>query len=112
MDIGEVVERKMAKDRLNDLYIMEETKWRQRAKVRKVKEGGMNTKYFHMVATARRRRMSLKKIMINRVLEDDQEVIGAHIEQFYLKPTECWRMTTNLSQTQQSMQSIRNWMNY
>lgn len=36
----------MAKDMLNDLYVMEVTKWRQRTKVREVKEGGKITKIF------------------------------------------------------------------
>lgn len=40
-----MVERKIAKDRLNDLYVIT---WRERSKVREVKEGDRNMKYFHI----------------------------------------------------------------
>lgn len=43
LDIVEIVEGNMAKERLNDMYFMEEIKWRQRAKVEEVK--GTKTTY-------------------------------------------------------------------
>ncbi|MCH80000.1 hypothetical protein A2U01_0000762, partial [Trifolium medium] len=45
------------------LLVQEETYWRQRAKMHWLKEGDLNTKFFHMSASARQRRKKIEKIM-------------------------------------------------
>lgn len=45
--------------------------WRQISRVREVKEGDTNTKYFHEVANARRRRNAMLKMEIEgRLVEN------------------------------------------
>jgi hypothetical protein len=45
------------------LLIQEETYWRQRAKMYWLKEGDLNTKFFHMSASARQKRKKIVKIV-------------------------------------------------
>ncbi|PNX96867.1 ribonuclease H, partial [Trifolium pratense] len=45
------------------LLVQEETYWRQRAKMHWLKEGDLNTKFFHMSASARQRRKKIEKIV-------------------------------------------------
>lgn len=47
---------------LDDLLKQEELWWAQRAKVHWLKEGDLNTKYFHHKASQRRRKNSIYKI--------------------------------------------------
>lgn len=55
-DEHSAIEFKNCTDRLARLLAQEEDFWRQRAKIYWLTEGDLNTKYFHSVATARRRR--------------------------------------------------------
>lgn len=59
----------VAKSRLGVLLMQEEDFWRQRAKVHWLKEGDRNTKFFHAMATQRKRRN------VVRQLENDAGVV-------------------------------------
>lgn len=57
--MDEILERKLVKGRVNDLYVKEEIKWRQKSMVKEVQEGNMNTNYLHKVASARNSLLSI-----------------------------------------------------
>jgi hypothetical protein len=52
------------------VLIQEESFWRQRAKMHWLKEGDLNTKFFHMSASARARVKKIEKLM-----NDDNEIV-------------------------------------
>jgi hypothetical protein len=54
------------------LLVQEESYWRQRAKMHWLKDGDMNTKFFHMSASTRQRAKKIEKL----VNEDNIEVTG------------------------------------
>jgi hypothetical protein len=47
---------------LNEIWGIEETKFGQRARERVIKEGGRNTRCFHVVANHRRRKILVHSI--------------------------------------------------
>jgi len=57
-------------DRLADLLREEELKWYQRAKIRNLLEGDVNTKYFHLVASGKHRKTRIFR------LEQEEGVIS------------------------------------
>ena len=63
--------KKAAHDDLAKLRRDEETKWAQRAKVKHVREGGNNTKYFHLIANGKHR-----KKQIFQLEQDEGTIVG------------------------------------
>ena len=57
--------------------------WRQKSRVKWLKEGDKNTKYFHTVANSHRRHNSIRHLSINGILSTDQDAIKAEISGFY-----------------------------
>lgn len=43
-----MIERKFSTEGVDDLYNMDEIKWRQKSRVKDVKQGDKNTSYFHI----------------------------------------------------------------
>jgi hypothetical protein len=54
---------KEVQERHARLLVQEETYWRQRAKMHWLKEGDLNTKFFHMTASARQRKKKIEKLV-------------------------------------------------
>ncbi|MCI54315.1 hypothetical protein A2U01_0075564, partial [Trifolium medium] len=52
------------------VLIQEEAFWRQRAKMHWLKDGDLNTKFFHMSATARAKVKKIEKLM-----NDENEIV-------------------------------------
>jgi hypothetical protein len=73
------------------VLIQEETFWRQRAKMHWLKEGDLNTKFFHMSASARSKVKKIEKLMTDEnEIVTDQEKIGEVARTYFqelFKPT-------------------------
>ena len=57
-----LVQRALRKGELEELILREEIHWRQKARVKWVKEGDCNSKFFHKVANGRRNRKFIKEL--------------------------------------------------
>lgn len=55
-------ERKLTCKEIDKLLGLEEVMWRQRSRVANLKEGDQNTRYFHMKATGRRRKNTIRGV--------------------------------------------------
>ncbi len=72
---------------------LEEICWWQKLRVKWLKEGDKNSKYFHTVANSHRRYNSIRQLSINGVLSTNQDAIKAEIsgfyQQLYIEDTTC-----------------------
>ena len=81
----ELEERNSACDEYKRWALMKEVSWRQKSRELWLREGDKNTKFFHKMANARRRRNSLVKVKIKNgwLIEEGEikeAVIGAFLE--------------------------------
>jgi hypothetical protein len=63
--------------------LQEEISWRQKSRVRWLKEGDKCTKFFHQVASANRRNNSIESLMVNGSPTSDPTRIGDHVVNYY-----------------------------
>ncbi|RVW82961.1 Transposon TX1 uncharacterized 149 kDa protein [Vitis vinifera] len=91
-----LVQRTLRKWELDELILREEIHWRQKARVKWVKEGDCNSKFFHKVANGRRNRKFIKVLedesglVLNNVESITEEIL-LYFEKFYASPTgESW----------------------
>ncbi|KAK9927793.1 hypothetical protein M0R45_024959 [Rubus argutus] len=77
-------ERESLRNKFEELLFNEEMLWRQRAKIKWAKEGDSNTKFFHCLATGRRKINLIEKLVVEggRVVED-AESIELELIQYY-----------------------------
>ncbi|XP_039142274.1 uncharacterized protein LOC120279409 [Dioscorea cayenensis subsp. rotundata] len=61
---------------LNTLLKQEEIYWRQRSRVKWVKEGDENTKFFHAFANGRRNRNYIPRLLVNNNLVEGSKELG------------------------------------
>ncbi|XP_026452072.1 uncharacterized protein LOC113352473 [Papaver somniferum] len=66
-----------------NLVTVESEKWKSRANIHNLQFGDKNTKYFHKIATDRRRRIYIAKINVNGQMTDDQKKIKAGIVDYF-----------------------------
>ncbi|RVW46188.1 Transposon TX1 uncharacterized 149 kDa protein [Vitis vinifera] len=89
-------QRASRKGELEELILRDEIHWRQKARVKWVKEGDCNTKFYHKVANGRRNRKYIKELENERGLvlknaESITEEILLYFEKLYTSPTgESW----------------------
>ncbi|RVW66522.1 putative ribonuclease H protein [Vitis vinifera] len=89
-------QRASRKGELEELILREEIHWRQKARVKWVKEGDCNSKFYHKVANGRRNRKYIKELENDRGLvlknaESITEEILLYFEKLYTSPTgESW----------------------
>jgi hypothetical protein len=74
--------RRLASE-LEASLLQEEICWRQKSRVRWLKEGDKCTKFFHQVANANRRNNSIESLSVNGSSTSDPDVISSHIVNFY-----------------------------
>ena len=79
----ERVEMGRIRDELEKANLLEEICWRQKSRVLCVREGDMNTKFFHHIANSHRRVNSIDRLMVDGVLSSDLASIADCISQFY-----------------------------
>jgi hypothetical protein len=63
--------------------LQEEICWRQKSRIRWLKEGDKCTKFFHQVANANRRFNSIDSLSVNGSPTSDPDIISSHIVNFY-----------------------------
>jgi hypothetical protein len=63
--------------------LQEEMSWRQKSRVRWLKEGDNCTKFFHQVARANRRNNSIESLIVNGSLTSDPACISEHVVNYY-----------------------------
>jgi hypothetical protein len=63
--------------------LQEEISWRQKSRIRWLKEGDKCTKFFHQVANANRRNNSIESLVVNGTETSDPAIISDHIVNFY-----------------------------
>ena len=63
--------------------LQEEISWRQKSRVRWLKEGDKCTKFFHQIASANRRNNTIESLIVNGSLTSDPACIGEHIVNYY-----------------------------
>jgi hypothetical protein len=63
--------------------LQEEISWRQKSRVRWLKEGDKCTKFFHQVASANRRINSIESLMVNGSPSSDPASISEHVVNYY-----------------------------
>ncbi|RVX19456.1 LINE-1 retrotransposable element ORF2 protein [Vitis vinifera] len=91
-----LIQRAVRKGELEELILREEIHWRQKARVKWVKEGDCNSKFFHKVANGRRNRKFIKVLENERGLVLDnsdsiKEEILRYFEKLYASPSgESW----------------------
>ncbi|KAJ9678294.1 hypothetical protein PVL29_020454 [Vitis rotundifolia] len=93
-----LVQRALRKGELEELILREEIHWRQKARMKWVKEGDCNSRFFHKVANGRRNRKFIKELENERGLmlnnsESIKEEILLYFEKLYSGPAgESWRV--------------------
>jgi hypothetical protein len=63
--------------------LQEEISWRQKSRIRWLKEGDKCTKFFHQVANANRRNNSIESLVVDGTLSSDPTIVSNHIVNFY-----------------------------
>ncbi|KAJ9709801.1 hypothetical protein PVL29_001319 [Vitis rotundifolia] len=87
-----LIQRALRRGELEELILREEIHWRQKVRVKWVKEGDCNSKFFHKVANGRRNRKFIKELENERGLvlnntESITEEILLYFEKLYASPT-------------------------
>ena len=67
----------------HNILLEQELYWKQRSRVQWLKEGDLNTTFFHKIANGRRRSNSISSLLINGTHTDSPEVIRRSFEQFF-----------------------------
>ena len=84
LNLDLVSERTLRRKELEDLLLKEEVQWRQKSRVKWIKEGDCNSKFFHRVATGRRSRKFIKSLISERgETLNNIEVISEEIVNFF-----------------------------
>jgi hypothetical protein len=79
---------------LERCLLLEEVCWRQKSRVKWLKEGDKCTKFFHFIANSNRRYNCIDSLLIGDSISSNPAEIGEHVVQFYqdlLSEKHSWR---------------------
>ncbi|MQL67784.1 hypothetical protein Taro_000059 [Colocasia esculenta] len=78
------VQLSVARDDLARVHVQEEMFWRQKSRLKWLKEGDGNTKFFHAYAASRRRRSTIKQIYNDDglVVTDKDDMVNLFVSHF------------------------------
>ena len=83
LNLDLVSERTLRRRELEDLLLKEEVHWRQKSRVKWIKEGDCNSKFFHRMTNGRRNRKFIKSLISERkVTLSNIKVISEEIVNF------------------------------
>jgi hypothetical protein len=74
--------RQLSRD-LEATLLQEEINWKQKSRIKWLKEGDKCTKFFHQVANAHRRNNSIESLVVNGSPSSDPAIISDYIVNFY-----------------------------
>jgi len=83
LDLEEKLSKSLISSDLKKITLQEEISWRQKSRVRWLKEGDKCTKFFHRLANSNWRFNSIEFLSVNGSVTFDPPVIGDHVVQFY-----------------------------
>lgn len=66
------------------MSVKEEIFWPQRSKIKWLKEGDRNTKFFHKVASQHKNNNNIQRIWLNGEWVQNQDVIHQEVEEYYM----------------------------
>jgi hypothetical protein len=75
--------RRLLASDLEASLLQEEISWRQKSRVRWLKEGDKCTKFFHQVASANRRNNTIESLIVDGSPTSDLACIGEHVANYY-----------------------------
>lgn len=81
----EIQERKEIQSELWNWLRRRESYWAQNSRARWLKEGDKNTKFFHTLATMRKRKNSIESIPVGNTISDDPLIIKEEAVKFFQK---------------------------
>nr|CAD1835968.1 unnamed protein product [Ananas comosus var. bracteatus] len=76
--------RPTLKVRYEELCLIEEVKWKQRSRIQWLREGDVNTKFFHLRASCRRSANNISQLSDDTNLLSSSDSIANHLCFFYL----------------------------
>ena len=86
MNLDLASERTLRRRELKDLLLKEEVHWRQKSRVKWIKEGDCNSKFFHRMTNGRQSRKFIKSLIFEKgVALSNIEVISKEIVNFFWK---------------------------
>ncbi|XP_057249914.1 uncharacterized protein LOC130591042 [Beta vulgaris subsp. vulgaris] len=83
LDQAELLKKKEAQAELWEWAKRKEIYWAQQSRIQRLKSGDLNTKFFHMVASNRRRRNNIGSIKINGSIKSDPKEIKTGANDFF-----------------------------
>jgi hypothetical protein len=75
--------KRLLTSNLEASLLQEEISWKQKSRVRWLKEGDKCTKFFHQVASANRRNNSIETLIVNGSSTSNPDSISEHVVNYY-----------------------------
>jgi hypothetical protein len=80
---GELLKKLEIVNEIERCSLLEEVSWRQKSRVKWLKEGDKCAKFFHSITNSNRRYNSIDSLLIGDSISSDPAEIGEHVVQFY-----------------------------